>query len=371
MRGMVGWIGALCVLSSAASLGAGQEIVQCSDGKGDPTIFRKGECQSVDDPTVPSGQRAPGAPGARSGGGAGEPELDALKKEFEEVKKKLSDLRDVGRHEINPAQKDEVKYLNPGPWRVSQILVPAEGEDVRGFVKTAVINGYRYRLGERVDGGVLKEIARDRVVMLHEGKETVVPFNKLTHASVYGRVGSVPLIRHPSGVYFLKMRINNNQEIEAILDTGASSLVLPEDVLYWLLRTGSLKKSDSLGMTKATIADGSQIDAEVFKIASLRVGDIELKEVKALSLPSSGKEKESGKNNDKSKEKSQGKDSDKKDKNKDSDRKSDDPENSSGRPDRKPLDAAMLTHPLFGIDDLKRLGKWRIDHINDQLIIEQ
>ncbi|MBF0627344.1 MAG: clan AA aspartic protease [Magnetococcales bacterium] len=352
------------------------EVLQCSDGKGDATIFRKGECQTLEDPTVPSG--APSSSPASAAAGTGKrvkggdlPDVEALKKEFEDVKRKLLDIRDVGRHEINPVKKEEeLRLTSPGPWMVSETLVPAAGEEVRGFEKSALINGHRYRLGERVDGGVIKEIARDRVVMLHDNKETVVPFNKITHPTLYGRVGTVPLTRHANGMYTLKVRINNNQEIEAMLDTGATALALPEDVVTWLLRSGTLKKSDLLGGVKAITADGSVIDSDAVQIASLRVGDMEIKDVRGLVIPASGNKGKSDsgdkkKQNDSEKEREKG---DKK--NKDDDQNDGKEASSEKKPDRKWIDK-IVVQPLFGINELKRLGKWRIDHFNDQLIVEQ
>ncbi|MBF0271276.1 MAG: retroviral-like aspartic protease family protein [Magnetococcales bacterium] len=354
----------LCALLNTAPVGATEEIIQCSDGKGgDPALFRKGECQPVGDPTVPPGQRSHGS--AASSRGA-DPELDDLRKNLDEIKKKMTDLGEVGRYEIHPVGKDEtIRTATPGPWKVSQILVPTAGEDVRGFVKSALINGYRYRLGEQVDGGVVREIARDRVIMAHDGRETVVPFDKLTHATLFGRVGVVPLKRDPSGIYLINVRINNNQEIEAVLDTGSSNLALPEDVVSWLVRSGTLKKSDLIGTAKSRIADGSMIDSTVFKVASLRVGDMELKDVEGFSLPPQKKDKES------EKEKNKDKDKDKdKEKSPDISPKAGDPDSSgSGKEDL--LDISALNRPLFGIQDLKRLGRWRIDHLSDQLIVER
>ncbi|NGZ05420.1 MAG: hypothetical protein G8237_03610 [Magnetococcales bacterium] len=354
------WIALGCTPLHAA-------MVQCSDVKGGQTLFRPGECQTLEDPTEPpetAGKPASPSSSTRTPTRSGSSEIESLKKEFEEVKRKLIDLRDVGRHEINPAAKQEELRNRPaGPWKVSQTMVPALGEDERGFVKSAMINGHRYRLGERVDGGVVKEIARDRVIMQHDDKETVVPFNKITHPTQFGRVGTVPLIRDVYGMYTLKMRLNNNQEITAVVDTGASALLLPEDVVTWLLRSGTLKRSDSLGGAKVIIADGSMVDAEVFKIASLRVGDLELKDVRGISIPAGKKEKRKDSDKNKNKDKDKDKDKEKNDADKDD-------QKEEGKSDKKLFETELLT-PLFGINELKRLGKWRIDHFNDQLIVEQ
>lgn len=355
-------------------LQAGEEIVWCADKKGgDPAIFRKGDCQTLDDPTVPPGFVSKSGGSQESSGSTAMPQVGAdkskqkspareeqqstdveqLKKEFDEVKKKLAEIQDVGRHEINASKGEEVEALGtPGPWRVSETLVPAVGEKGGDLDKSAMINGYRYRLGERVDGGVVKEIARDRVVMLHDGKETVVPFDKTTHASVFGRVGAVPLTRDSFGIYTVKVRLNNNQEIDAVVDTGASIFVVPEDVVAWLMRSGTLKSEDFLSEGKAILGDGSSIDTRIFKIHSLRIGDMELKDVEGAQVSSKKGEK------DQKKEET--------DASTNKDNKTPEPPKSV-----KPKEVTGLTQPLFGVNGLRMLGKWRIDHINNQLIVER
>ncbi|MBF0428872.1 MAG: retroviral-like aspartic protease family protein [Magnetococcales bacterium] len=311
MNGLIPMGVVLFFLMASTAL-AGEEVVHCSIRKGEPVVFRKGECRLLDDPTFPTG--AINRPEAR------QPATHSVKSE---------ESGGVG---------------SPGPWKVSQILVPSEGEDGRNFVRQAVINGHRYRVGEWVDGGVVKEIAQGRVVISHDGKETTVLFDKSTPATALGRVGSIPLILEPAGVYSIKIRINNNQEILAVLDTGASQLALPEDVVAWLVRSGTLKPTDFVGVGKAVIADGSSFSTRSFKIHSLRVGDVELRDVEGIEVPNQKKETETAKNKKKStKEKSL----------------------------KKSSEWTELTRPLFGLQELMKIGKWRIDHANSQLIVER
>ncbi|MBF0126489.1 MAG: aspartyl protease family protein [Magnetococcales bacterium] len=395
------------LLLSPTLSGAGGEILQCADRQGEPAIYRKGECQPLDDPTVPPGQVS------RSGhplGGLEElknkmeeandrhfleveelkrkleevkekkGEDDALKGELAELRKKLAEAMEQHFEEVetirkelvaakerdkekkrvenapkegglgvNASRPEEMTPLgSPGPWSVSQILVPARGAADRGDESFAMINGYRYRLGERVDGGgVVKGIASDRVIMLHGNREYVVPFNKKTHALVAGQLGVVPLTKEKSGTYRLKLRINNNQEIDAVLDTGSSTVLLPEDVVTWLRRSGTLKPQDFMGKVKAVIADGSIVDGRRFMIRYLRVGDMELRDVEGVELASEKKEEKKS-NDDKGSKDNQ------------------DP----GKDESKP-DILEVKQPLFGINALTKLGRWRIDHQNDQLIVDR
>ncbi|MEO5333088.1 MAG: hypothetical protein H7839_13795 [Magnetococcus sp. YQC-5] len=183
-------------------LHAEEEIVQCVQKHGPPTIYRKAECQTLDDPTVPAGHEShSGAKtdsGSQSDSGAKSEsktkddekskKLDLLQAEVEEIKQGLAKNQDVVRHNTNTNKGDATPSSGTaGPWKLTMTLVPASGEKVKDTEKRAVINGFRYRQGEQADGGVIKEIARDRVIMLHHGKETVVLFDKTTHATEFKR----------------------------------------------------------------------------------------------------------------------------------------------------------------------------------------
>ncbi|MBF0261829.1 MAG: aspartyl protease family protein [Magnetococcales bacterium] len=323
-----------------------EEMVQCSDGKGDPQLFRRQECQPLKDPTVPRGKPTADASAGERGADqpVGAPEVGLL-----------PESGSVG---DNPEQaqnsKPKVVTRIPGPWHVTEILVPAKGEADQGYAPSAIINGQRRLVGDTVDGGVVGKIHRDRVVIRHEGRETVVPFDRTTHAAPPGRVGVVPLKRHPSGVYLLKLRINDNPEFEAVLDTGASDLALPPEVVTWLVRTGSLRKEHLLGKGKARLADGSEHDTRYLLLSKLRIGDMELKGVPVIEIPKKqDKSDGAGDKEDKGGQIGPG----------------------SGEADKKnkeeKIDPEALLQPLFGIKPLERLGRWRIDHGAGQLIVER
>ncbi|MBF0295845.1 MAG: retroviral-like aspartic protease family protein [Magnetococcales bacterium] len=400
---------------------AGDEMLQCADKKGDPAIYRKGECQPLDDPTRPAGYvPQPGSGGTSASGGdaAARAEVEELRRrleesndrhflEVEELRKKLEEVKEkkgeadtlrdevedlkrrlteateqhfeevetIRKELVEAREKEQAKQQErieaakakealsvnttrfeempplgaPGPWRVTQIVVPAQGGAGKSTPMTATINGVRYHVGERVDGGgVVKGIQRDRVVMLHDGREYEVQFHKKSHALMAGRVGVVPLKRSFGDAYIVKIRINNNMEIDAILDTGASVVSLPEDVVLWLRRSGTLKPNDYLGKGKVSIADGSVKDSKEYLIRYLRVGDMEVRNVIALEIVG---EKGDGKN---------------KDEKKDKDKKDDNPKKEEEKPD-----VLEVQHVLLGINVLKELGRWRIDHANDLLIVER
>lgn len=335
---------ALGLLAIPWSLLAAEEMVQCSDGKGDPQLFRRQECQPLKDPTVPRPRPTANPATGEQGNDppVGAPELGP----------------DPGGPEgDNPAQaaaRPKVVTRIPGPWHVTEILVPSKGEVSKGYAPSAIINGRHILLGETVDGGVVGSIARDRVVIRHEGRETVVRFDQTTHAAPPGRVGVVPLKRTASGLYLVKLRINDNPEFEAVVDTGASDLALPAEVIRWLVRTGSLRQEHLIGKGKAVIAEGSEHDTRHLLLTRLRIGDMELKGVPVIELPEKKEKSEDG--------------GDKGDK-------AAKPALGPGEADKKSkeekIDPDALLRPLFGIKTLERLGRWRIDQGAGQLIVER
>lgn len=84
-----------------------------------------------------------------------------------------------------------------------------------------------------------------------------------------------------SGVYKINININNSVNLDFILDSGASVVLIPEDVFSVLIRNGTISKSDILGYSTFTIADGTSSKKPIFKIKSLSIGNITVTDVEA------------------------------------------------------------------------------------------
>ena len=96
----------------------------------------------------------------------------------------------------------------------------------------------------------------------------------------------IPLDRH-QGTYSLPVQINGAITLEFTLDSGASDVSVPADVASTLVRTGTLSRRDFLGEQTYELADGSALPSQRVMIRSLKVGDIELKNVPASIAPAS------------------------------------------------------------------------------------
>ena len=81
--------------------------------------------------------------------------------------------------------------------------------------------------------------------------------------------------------FVVPARINDAVDLRFIIDSGASHVSLPADVASRLLRTGVITQQDFIGNRITTLADGSQIPSAEFRLRTLQVGALELKDVTA------------------------------------------------------------------------------------------
>jgi hypothetical protein len=84
-----------------------------------------------------------------------------------------------------------------------------------------------------------------------------------------------------NGVYKLPVNLNGVMSLDFILDLGASDVSLSPDVFLVLYRAGTISESDFIGTSTYRFADGSTAKSDVFNLKSLRIGDFQLKDVRA------------------------------------------------------------------------------------------
>jgi clan AA aspartic protease (TIGR02281 family) len=83
------------------------------------------------------------------------------------------------------------------------------------------------------------------------------------------------------GVYQVPIRINDTITLDAILDSGATDVCIPADVVLTLIRSKTISSEDFLGSQTYTLADGSEVPSQRFIIKSLKVGNKTLENVAA------------------------------------------------------------------------------------------
>ena len=98
---------------------------------------------------------------------------------------------------------------------------------------------------------------------------------------------SIPLV-HDRGALEVPVVINGTISLNFTIDSGASDVSIPENVFVSLTRTGTVSQQDFLGKRAYKLADGSTKVSQRFRIRSLRVGTLELRDVSASVVPSAG-----------------------------------------------------------------------------------
>jgi tetratricopeptide (TPR) repeat protein len=83
---------------------------------------------------------------------------------------------------------------------------------------------------------------------------------------------SVPM-RMKSGIFVVPVLINDAITLDFVIDSGASDVSIPADVVSTLIRTKTIGSSDFVGQQTYVMADGSETPSDVFIIRSLKVGN--------------------------------------------------------------------------------------------------
>ncbi len=96
---------------------------------------------------------------------------------------------------------------------------------------------------------------------------------------------SIPL-ELTGGVYTVRATINSSLALTFVVDSGATDLTLPSFIGKALSASSSLTEADIVGTAAYTLADGSTQRGTVVKLRSLRIGPIELRDVRAVVMPS-------------------------------------------------------------------------------------
>ena len=81
------------------------------------------------------------------------------------------------------------------------------------------------------------------------------------------------LMEKEGGVYVVPVRFNDMITLNAIVDSGASDMSIPADIVSTLIRTKTIADQDFLGQQTYVLADGSKVPSQRFRIRSLKVGN--------------------------------------------------------------------------------------------------
>jgi len=100
---------------------------------------------------------------------------------------------------------------------------------------------------------------------------------------------TVPSVHVPlesdGGTYLVPVTVNNTLNLNCTVDSGASVVVIPNDVFSKLTNSGAIKRSDVIGQGTFTLANGSKVTSTIFIIRELEVGTTAISNVLAGVAP--------------------------------------------------------------------------------------
>ena len=83
---------------------------------------------------------------------------------------------------------------------------------------------------------------------------------------------TIQLRKHPGGGFTIAGRVNDAVSLTFILDTGASDVLIPDEVARELERAGKLEQGDFIGTRTYVLSDGSKVPSRRVLLRELTVG---------------------------------------------------------------------------------------------------
>ena len=99
-----------------------------------------------------------------------------------------------------------------------------------------------------------------------------------SEAASAGAPQIVPLEAY-NGAFMVPVVLNNVLTEKFIVDSGAADVSISADVASSLKKMGAITGADLLGSKVYIMADGSRVPSEIYRIASLKIGGREVKDV--------------------------------------------------------------------------------------------
>ncbi len=82
-----------------------------------------------------------------------------------------------------------------------------------------------------------------------------------------------------NGAFVIPVVLNNVLTEKFIVDSGAADVSIPANVALALQKLGTMTGADFLGSKVYMMADGSKVPSDIYRIASLRIGGLVMRNV--------------------------------------------------------------------------------------------
>ena len=81
------------------------------------------------------------------------------------------------------------------------------------------------------------------------------------------------------GAFVIPVVLNDTMTVKFIVDSGSADVSIPEDVASALMKSGTMTGADLLGSKTYMLADGSLVPSKIYRMASLRIGEMVIQNV--------------------------------------------------------------------------------------------
>jgi clan AA aspartic protease (TIGR02281 family) len=115
----------------------------------------------------------------------------------------------------------------------------------------------------------------------------VILFVLLLANSIAAVGDSIPL-RLEGGTFVVPVLINDKITLDFTIDSGAADVSMPADVFSTMVRAGTVERGDLMDTQVYQLADGTKQSSQRFRIRSLRIGSLELRNVVGSVAPKEG-----------------------------------------------------------------------------------
>ncbi|MGB6444878.1 MAG: retropepsin-like aspartic protease [Xanthobacteraceae bacterium] len=99
-----------------------------------------------------------------------------------------------------------------------------------------------------------------------------------TSAAKFSSTTEIPL-KAVNGEFVVPVEINGVITLNFVVDSGATDVSIPSDVVSTLIRTDTIERSDFIGTQTYVLADGSESPSNTFIIRSLKIGNARVENV--------------------------------------------------------------------------------------------
>src|SRR4029079_13184348 len=81
------------------------------------------------------------------------------------------------------------------------------------------------------------------------------------------------------GAFVIPVVLNDVMTAKFIVDSGSADVSIPEEVASSLMKSGTMTGADLIGSKTYMLADGSLVPSKIYRLASLRIGEMVMSNV--------------------------------------------------------------------------------------------